>query len=116
MVYGLARFVYDLETKEVGEGKKVLNNRVAFSIDEKNTTFIDVVAWNGIAETLVANCKKGYEIFIENAILLTKKKVKDEVEYETHYLLIKKFKFTHGNKRNNDILDDIPYEDDVNFI
>lgn len=87
----------------------VLNNRVAIRISEKETCYIDVVAWGGLAEIIAKYFKKGDELFVEGELknkesLITANKSADGVEkkFQTVYLLIKQIKFTHGNKKEGE--------------
>jgi single-stranded DNA-binding protein len=100
MLSELGRLVFDVKVEYVGDEKKpVLNNRLAIQLGKDKTTFIDVVAWDKVAETICKNFKKGYEIFIENGHLINKTRKKDNVEFETVALYIDKIKFTNGNPK-----------------
>lgn len=106
MLMELGRLVYDVEIKEVKDNKKVLNNRIAIQKGKDDTTFVDVVAWNGVAELIGKYFKKGYEILFEGRLInITKKK--DGVEYDTVGILIEKVIFTNGNPKEIN-LEDVP--------
>lgn len=102
MLQELGRLVYDVEVKEVGEGKKVLNNRIAISNGKNDSTFIDIVAWNGTAELIGKHFKKGFEILLSGKLINTQKK-KGELEYEGHAILVDNVIFTNGNPKAFDI-------------
>lgn len=61
----VGRLTKDLETKELEDGKKVLNMTLAIPRSYKNaegvyeTDFVDCTLWNQIAETTSEYCKKG---------------------------------------------------------
>ncbi len=61
----VGRLTKDLETKELEDGKKVLNMTLAIPRSYKNaegvyeTDFVDCTLWNQIAETTAEYCKKG---------------------------------------------------------
>lgn len=60
----IGRIVRDIELKDLGEGKQVVNNTIAVPIIFKkdsgqDTDFIPIVAWNKTAVLLHQYCKKG---------------------------------------------------------
>ena len=61
----VGRLTKNLETKELEDGKKVLNMTLAIPRSYKNvdgvyeTDFVDCTLWNQIAETTSEYCKKG---------------------------------------------------------
>ena len=60
----IGRIVRDIELKDLGEGKQVVNNTIAvpmiFKKDSgQDTDFIPIVAWNKTAVLLHQYCKKG---------------------------------------------------------
>ena len=61
----VGRLTKDLETKELEDGKKVLNMTLAIPRSYKNadgvyeTDFVECVLWNAIAENTAEYCKKG---------------------------------------------------------
>jgi single-strand DNA-binding protein len=98
MVMELGRLVYDVKLDEVGEDKKVVNNRIAIQVAKDKTTFIDIVAWGSTAEIIAKYFKKGYEILIQGT-LINKTRKKEEVEYESVAILVDKVMFTNGNAK-----------------
>lgn len=102
MLQELGRLIYDVEVKEVGDNKKVLNNRIAIQNGKNDSTFIDIVAWNGTAELIGKHFKKGFEILLSGKLINTQKK-KGELEYEGIAILVDQVLFTHGNPRVFDV-------------
>ena len=100
MVMELGRLVYDVEVKDVGDNKKVLNNRMAIRNGKDSTTFIDIIAWNSTAELISTYFKKGYEILVEGRLMNVTRK-KNEVEYDSIALLVNNIHFTSGNPKEN---------------
>lgn len=111
MIQELGRLIYDVEVKEVGENKKVLNNRIAIQNGKNDSTFIDIVAWNGTAELIGNHFKKGFEILLSGRLINTHKKKKKndvEFEYESHCILVENVKFTYGNPKEFNPDEDVP--------
>jgi single-strand DNA-binding protein len=98
MVVELGRLVFDVEVKEVKNGKKVLNNRLAIRANAKETVFIDIVAWDQVAELMAKYFSKGNEVLIQGE-LRNDTKEKDGVKYQSVFLLVDKLKFTSGNPK-----------------
>ncbi len=98
MLMELGRLVYDVKIKEVGDNKKVLNNRIAIPITKTESTFIDIVAWDSAAEQISKYYKKGFEILIQGR-LINKTKKKDATEYDTVAILVDKVIPTYGNPK-----------------
>jgi single-stranded DNA-binding protein len=95
------RLTYDVKVDTVGsEGKKVLNNRIAIKLSKNQTTFIDIVAWEGTADLIGKHFKKGYEILFQGKLINKKKLIGDGVEVECHALLIDEVIFTNGNSKD----------------
>lgn len=60
----VGRIVREIEVKEVGEGKVVLNNTLAVKRKFKNdqgqqADFIPIVAWGQVAKLMQSYCEKG---------------------------------------------------------
>lgn len=69
----IGRLVRDIELKDLGEGKQVMNNTVAVSTNFKkeggqDTDFIPIVAWNKTAALMHQYCKKGSLIGLSGRI------------------------------------------------
>lgn len=112
MYSDIVRLVNPVTVEERNTAKgiiSVLNNRVAIRISDKETCYMDVVAWGSLAELIAKYLKKGDEFYVEGELknkesLITANKSADGVEkkFQTVYLLIKQIKFTHGNKREGE--------------
>ncbi len=98
MVMELGRLVFEVKLDEVGDDKKVVNNRIAIQVGKDKTTFVDIVAWGSTAELIAKYFNKGNEILIQG-ILTNKTRKKEEVEYETVAILVDRVIFTHGNAK-----------------
>jgi single-stranded DNA-binding protein len=109
MLQELGRLVYDVEVRDVGDPgaeKKVLNNRIAISNGKNDSTFIDIVAWNGTAELIGKHFKKGFEILVSGKLINTQKK-KGDLEYEGVAILVNHVTFTNGNPKEFNVDDDV---------
>ncbi len=96
------RLCFDVEVKEVGEEKKkVMNNRLAMRVSKNQTTFIDLVAWEGTAELIAKYYKKGYEILLQGT-LINKKVLVGEKEIEGVAISVNEIIFTSGNPKENE--------------
>ncbi len=94
------RLTNDVKVDIVGpESKKVLNNRLAMRLSKNQTTYIDVVAWEGTAELISRFYKKGYEILFQGKLINKKKLIGNGVEVEGNALLIDEVIFTSGNPK-----------------
>jgi len=72
-VSGQARFARDMELRSTTNGKKVLNNAIAFEgNDRESSVFLEVVAWEKNAENISTFFKKGDAIVINSAQLLSR--------------------------------------------
>jgi single-strand DNA-binding protein len=95
----LGRLVFDVKLEEVGDNKKVLNNRIAMPAGKDKATFIDIVAWNGTAELINTWYKKGYEILLQGE-LIQKTAKKENVDFNTVAIQVEKLIFTNGNPKD----------------
>lgn len=96
------RLTYEVKVDIVGaENKKVLNNRLAMRLNKTQTTFIDIVAWEGTAELIGKYFKKGYEILLQGKLINKKKLIGDGVEVEGIAILVDEVIFTKGNPKEN---------------
>lgn len=98
MIMELGRLTFDVVLQNVGEDKKVLNNRIAIENTKNQTTFVDIVAWNGTAEIIANHFKKGYEILVQGH-LINKIIKKDNAEFKSVAILVDKVIFTNGNPK-----------------
>lgn len=97
MVEEIGRLTMDINVKSVND-KKVLNNRIAIKRSKEQTTFVDIVAWNGTAELIQKYYKKGYEILIQGELINSTYK-KENVEFQKVVILVEKVIFTNGNPK-----------------
>ena len=58
----VGRLSKDLELREFGEGKKVVTLTIATNPFNKKTNFIEVSAWDGLAEEIATKYSKGSKI------------------------------------------------------
>ena len=61
----------DLELRKTQNNKSVVNFSIAVNEgygDKKTTEYIDIVAWEKLAETIVDYCSKGKKIMVEGRI------------------------------------------------
>lgn len=103
MVVELGRLVKEVEVKTVdinGEDRSVLNNTLAISISKDDTVFVDITAWGKIADTVGKYLRKGDEVLIEGELRNSQRDVEGKNITNT-YILVKGFKFTYGNKRED---------------
>jgi len=69
----IGRIVRDIELKEVGDGRIVLNNAIAIprtfkSDNGRDTDFINFVAWGKRAELIEEYCNKGDQVGFDGRI------------------------------------------------
>ena len=90
MVIELCKLLNEVTTKTVptenGE-KIVLNNRVMIYQGKNKSTFVDITAWNGMAEFIERNFKKDDQIYIEGE-LKNKPITVGEKTFQTCYILV----------------------------
>ena len=73
-------------TTEKGD-KLVLNNRIMIYQGKDRTTFVDITAWNGVAEFIARHFKQNDEIFIEGE-LKNKEITVDNKTFQGFYILV----------------------------
>ncbi len=76
---GLGRLTSDPELRQTQNGKSVVNVTIAVDRgfgDNKQTDFIPLVAWNGLAELIAKYCTKGSKIAVTGT--LTTRKYEDK--------------------------------------
>lgn len=102
----LGRFTRDVHLQHVdinGDSRPVLNNSIAIrnSNGKNESTFLDITAWNGVAELLARNLVKGDEVLLTGEIRNKKQKINDK-DYTFQYLLVEKVEFTSGSKQRKE--------------
>lgn len=98
MVIELCKLLNEVKTSRIttekGE-KVVLNNRVMIYQGKNKSTFIDITAWNEIAEFIERNFNKDEQIFIEG-VLRNKPITVNENALQTSYILVTNAKIIFG--------------------
>lgn len=97
MIMEIGRLTQDVVVNEVAGNKKVLNNRVAIRLGKDDTLFLDVVAWDKVAELIGKYFRKGYEICFEGRLIKQRKFVAKDVEVDMPAVEIERVRFTNGN-------------------
>jgi single-strand DNA-binding protein len=64
----IGRIVNDLELKQTQTGKSVVSFAIAVNRDKDTTYFIDVTAWNTVAQNICRYFKKGVQIGISGSL------------------------------------------------
>lgn len=59
---------HDLEVRYIGSGEAVLNFNIAVSEGRDKTTWVRIVAWEKLAETINQYCGKGSKIGVTGAL------------------------------------------------
>jgi single-stranded DNA-binding protein len=104
MVIEIGRIVNEVEVKVVTvneQERKVLNNRLAVRINKDHTTFLDFTAWGPTAEFIGAHFTKGDGIYLTGK-LMNKTVQKENVEFQTTYVLVEEANFTPGRKKEQE--------------
>lgn len=98
MVIELCKLLNEVKTKTVTteNGKKtVLNNRVMIYQGRNKSTFVDITAWNSMAEFIERNFKKDDQIYIEGE-LKNKPITVGEQSLQTNFVLVTNAKLIFG--------------------
>jgi single-strand DNA-binding protein len=105
---------HDPETKTIENGKKVAHFTLATKDSYKNadgqrvseTTWHNIVAWNGLADIAGKFLKKGKEVAVEGRIVYrTYEDKKGATKYITEIVLSDLVLLRNGEKAGKDILD-----------
>ena len=108
--YGMGRLTKDPEVKLLQNGSTVCNMTLAASRNYKNkdgerqedTLFIDMVAWNKLAEICEQYGSKGQEVLVEGRIELDQWEDRETGQKrQKHRVVLDRFQFI-GNLRNRD--------------
>lgn len=88
-----------------GEQTSVINTRVAISLGNEKSVFIDIAVWGSLAELIEKYLHKGDEFYGEGELrngtwTLSPEQMADGKEKTVHtvYLQLNHVKFTHGKK------------------
>lgn len=103
----LGRLTRDVELRHIdinGENRLVLNNSIATrnsSGKKDDTTFLDITAWNGVAELIAKYLTKGDELLVTGEIRSKSREIEGK-KYTFHYLLVERIELVSGNKNRKD--------------
>jgi single-strand DNA-binding protein len=93
------------DLRETANGTSVINFTLAVDRsygEEKQTDFIPVVAWKGIAETIFKYCDKGSQILVCGQLQTRKWEDKDGNKRSTTEVLATEFTFCEGKRNSED--------------
>lgn len=116
----IGRLVKDPELRTTGTGKSVTNINIAVnrptSYEEvQQTDFINIQAWNKLAENLCKYQKKGSQIAVEGALRIDNyTDVNGDNKYKT-YVLANNIMFLDNKKSNEVTLEENTESVDVEF-
>lgn len=97
------RLVREIELKEVGDGRIVLNNSIAIprtykSDNGQDTDFINIVAWGKKAELLEEYCDKGDLVGLDGRVQSRSYQNNEEQTVYTVEMLIDNIHFLQAKK------------------
>ena len=101
----IGRVTKDFELKSFNEGKGFYTrftlaiNRVAYKESQPEADFINVVAWNGLAETLCKHLKKGSQIAITGRLCSSSYTDKDGNKRYSTEVVAESFKFLDNKQQ-----------------
>lgn len=116
---GVGRITNDLEIRVTESGKKVLNFSIAINDGTKenpHTTFVNLEAWENMAETISRYFNKGDQIILSGRLVVRKYVDRGENRNKTS-VVIESFEWGEKKKENNEINNNSKeqfYPDDVN--
>ncbi len=99
----VGRIVREIEVKEVGEGKVVLNNTIAVKRKFKNdqgqqADFIPIVAWGQVAKLIQIYCEKGDLIGLTGHIQSRSYQNKEEETVFIVEMVVSEIDFLQGRR------------------
>lgn len=99
----VGRIVREIEMKEVGEGKVVLNNTLAVKRKFKNdqgqqADFIPIVAWGQVAKLIQSYCEKGDLIGLTGHVQSRSYQNKVEETVFVVEMIVSEIDFLQGNR------------------
>ena len=109
--YGTGRLTRDPEVRELNNGSTVCNMSLAASRSYKNkdgdvqedTLFIDLVAWNKLAEICEEYGSKGQEVLVEGRIELDQWEDKETGQRrQKHRVVLDRFQYIGALRRKRD--------------
>lgn len=98
MIIELGKLLNEVKTNTVTTekgDKTVLNNRLMIYQGKDRTTFVDITAWNGVAEFIGSHFKQNEEIFIEGE-LKNKTITIDGKTFQSFYILVENARVVFG--------------------
>lgn len=99
-VFLSGRITKDLELKKTPSGVSVVTFSVAvdreYGGENKETDFLDIVAWRGTAEFICRYFRKGMPIFVEGSVQARKWKDKDGYSHTAVEIVADKAKFVES--------------------
>lgn len=116
---GVGRITNDLEIRVTESGKKVLNFSIAINDGTKenpHTTFVNLEAWENLAETIARYFNKGDQIILSGRLVVRKYVDRGENRNKTS-VVIESFEWGEKKKENNEVNNNSKeqfYPDDVN--
>lgn len=102
MIIELGKLLNEVKTHTVTteKGDKfVLNNRIMIYQGKDRTTFVDITAWNGVAEFIARHFNQNDEIFIEGE-LKNKEITVDDKTFQGFYILVENARVVFGKNPN----------------
>lgn len=101
----VGRLTDKAELRQTANGTSVANFTLAVDRgygEEKQTDFIQVVAWKGTAETIAKFCDKGSQILVCGQLQTRKWEDKDGNKRSTVEVLATEFSFCEGKRSSED--------------
>jgi len=101
----IGRITRDLELKNFNEGKGFYTkftlaiNKVAHKDSQPEADFINIVAWNGLAETICKHLKKGSQIAITGRLTSSSYTDKDGIKRYSTEVVAEDFKFLDNKQQ-----------------
>ncbi len=107
------RITKDLELRSTSSGKKVLDIPIAINNGKDDVTFLSVLAFNKIAETIEKYCKKGDLLAFEGMIKNHNWDDKNGVKHYSYSFFVNRVEFLSMKKeeKKNEEVVDLPTDD-----
>ena len=102
MIIELGKLLNEVTVKTVttDKGDKlVLNNRIMIYQGRNKSTFVDITAWNGVADFIARHFTQNDEIFIEGE-LKNKDITIDDKTFQGFYILVDNARIVFGKNPN----------------
>lgn len=95
------RLTKDLELKQTGTGKDIVNYSIAVSVDKDNTDFINCTTFGESAKTLCQYIHKGDLIGVEGQVRTSQYIDSENKKHTNTYVLTNRVEFLNTAKREN---------------